>query len=76
MAAVRLLKRSKTPQSFASQCELVTTPQGRTAHYRHPQHGVMCGWPAGSWIPAGPGLAECQACVTAVQAEDAWKAAT
>jgi len=50
------------PASFAAQCEHVCTPKGRTAHLRHPDFGILCGWHAPEWRKAGPPFQECQTC--------------
>ena len=48
-------------ERFLAQCEHVTTPQGRTAHLRHPDRGVLCGWAASK--SARDGLQECRLCL-------------
>ena len=50
------------PQPFADQCERVTTPAGRKAHLRHPELGILCGWPVPSWTDAGDSLPTCLMC--------------
>lgn len=67
---MRLLKRNRAPQSFASQCTRVRTPQGRKAHYRHPEHGVLCGWP-GAEVEAERSLELCKLCEVAAETADA-----
>ena len=50
--------------------EEVRTGQGRKRHKRRPgESGVLCGWPAAEWHPAGPSLKECSPCGLAVLAE-------
>jgi hypothetical protein len=61
---MKILKRRQTapqPPSFLDQCERVRTPQGRTAHLRHPVAGVLCGWPA-EWHLADESLPTCLLC--------------
>lgn len=48
---------SETPPGY----ERVRTPQGRLAHLKHPQLGVLCGWRA-AWTPADPSLPLCRMC--------------
>lgn len=45
----------------AAQYDRVCTPKGRRAHLRHPDLGVLCGWP-GAEDTAGPSLPLCRLC--------------
>ena len=57
-------------QPSAVRYEEVCTGQGRKRHKRRPgESGVLCGWPAAEWHPAGPSLKECSPCGLAVLAE-------
>ena len=66
----------KKPPSFADQCERVCTGQGRKAHYRHPDLGILCGWQSPDWIPAGPGCPDCKLCRSAAEAADEMRPAS
>ena len=55
------MRRAESPPSFLDQCEHVRTPQGRKAHLRHPDYGVLCG-SAGADQDARGLLEECRTC--------------
>ena len=62
------------PELATPEYELVCTPQGRIAHLQHPEHGVLCGWPAPEWRPASASLPLCRLCGLAAEVADDRKA--
>lgn len=63
------MARAQAGPSLADACEHVRTAQGRLAHLRHPELGVLCGWSA-AWTPADPLLPVCRMCEDAAEAAD------
>ena len=52
-------------ESFTARCTRVRTPQGRIAHLKHPDLGVLCGW-RGAETEADPSLPVCRLCTDAL----------
>ena len=64
------LSRTETPPSLADECEHVRTAQGRTAHLRHPELGVLCPFGTAAEVKADPSLPVCRMCQDAAAAID------
>jgi hypothetical protein len=68
MGRAQAARIEETPPAAAG-CVLVRTPQGRIAHLRHPERGVLCGRP-GAHVDADPRLPLCRTCGAAADRLD------
>lgn len=70
IAVGRAQSASQPGPSFAATCDRVRTPQGRRAHLKHPEQGVLCGW-HGAEDEADLSLPLCRLCAIAAVEEKA-----